>query len=73
MCKNLISNFTLIKLMLIVATIGIVATISITYYYHDYYLIKTKVIEGLNLKKSAKMAVSKIITAKDHNQNLNKA
>lgn len=55
-------GFTLIELMIVIAIVGVLAMVAIPQY-RDY-LIRTKVVEGLNLATPAKMAVSETINAK---------
>ena len=58
-CMSLSVNtkgFTLVELMIILAIIGILASMAITSY--QDYTIRAKVAEGLNLSHSAKIAVA---------------
>ena len=56
-------GFTLIELMSVLAIVGVLAMFAVPQY--RSYLIRTKVVDGLNLAAPAKMAVSESILAKD--------
>ncbi|MDI1351717.1 MAG: pilin [bacterium] len=51
-----INGFTLIELMIVVAIVGILAAIAIPAY--QDYTIKTRVLEGLSLAKTAELAIT---------------
>lgn len=55
-------GFTLIELMIVIAIVGVLAMFAVPQY--RSYLIRTKVVDGLNLAAPAKMAVSEAIQAK---------
>jgi type IV pilus assembly protein PilA len=55
-------GFTLIELMIVIAIVGVLAMVAVPQY-RDY-LIRAKVVEGLDLAAPAKMAVSEMIAAK---------
>jgi len=55
-------GFTLIELMIVLAIVGVLAMFAVPQY--RSYLIRTKVVDGLNLAVPAKMAVSEAILSK---------
>lgn len=60
--RNKQGGFTLIELMIVIAIVGVLAMFAVPQY-RDY-LIRTKVVDGLNLAAPAKMAVSEAISTK---------
>ena len=53
-------GFTLIELMIVVAILGVLLSLAVPAY--QDHIVRTKVVEGLNLASSAKIAVSSLIT-----------
>lgn len=53
---TLIEGFTLIELMIVIAIVGILATLAIPAYQN--YMIRSRVSEGLNFAETAKTSVS---------------
>lgn len=56
-------GFTLIELMIVIAIIGILATLAIPTY-RDY-TVRARVMEGINLSSQAQTAVNESVTAND--------
>lgn len=54
-------GFTLIELMIVIALIGILATIAVPAYQH--HVVRARVTEGLELASSAKLAVSESVVS----------
>ena len=54
--KELQQGFTLIELMIVVAIIGIIATVAVPLY--TTYVIRSQVAEGINMSTAAKVAVA---------------
>jgi type IV pilus assembly protein PilA len=57
--KKNIQGFTLIELMIVIAIIGLLASLAMSSFSH--YVIRTKVSEGLGIAFAAKMAVAEAV------------
>ena len=58
------TGFTVIELMIVIAIIGILTSIAIPAYQN--YIVRARVVEGLNLGNAAKLAVSEIILSNNN-------
>ena len=60
--KNQESGFTLIEVMVVVAIIGILVAVAVPQY--QDYIARSRVVEGMNLSSSAKLAVTEAFASR---------
>jgi len=60
--RNQESGFTLIEVMVVVAIIGILVAVAVPQY--QDYIARSRVVEGMNLSSSAKLAVTEVFASR---------